>query len=94
MHDSTDKSRGAEPLQSYDERMRAVDMDEANDFPEITPEVEATARRGPIAGLPGRLAQVRIDPDLQSLFPTEQAVNEALRGLAELAKRVEARRAG
>jgi hypothetical protein len=31
---------------------------------------------------------VVIDPDLQSLFPTSEAVNEALRSLASIAKRV------
>jgi hypothetical protein len=28
-----------------------------------------------------------IDPDLQQLFPTSEAVNDALRGLAEIARR-------
>ena len=30
---------------------------------------------------------VAIDPDLQPLFPTSEAVNEALRGLVDLATR-------
>jgi hypothetical protein len=30
---------------------------------------------------------VVIDPDLRALFPTSQAVNDALRGLATIAKR-------
>ncbi len=30
---------------------------------------------------------VVIDPDLSNLFPTSESVNEALRGLASLAKR-------
>ena len=34
---------------------------------------------------------VVIDPDLQSLFPTSEAVNEALRSLASIAKRAGAK---
>ena len=95
MHDSTDKNRASETMLPYDEEMRAIDMDPANDFPEITPEVEATARRGFLAQLQGRSpAFVRIDEDLHQLFPTERAVNDALRKLAELVHQVEARRVG
>lgn len=91
MHEKTNKY---EPLQPYDERMKAMDMDPENDFPEITPEVEATARRGFIAGLQGRAAGlVQIDEDLIQLFPTEKAVNEALRKVAELVRQVERRQA-
>jgi hypothetical protein len=34
---------------------------------------------------------VVIDPDLQTLFPTSEAVNEALRGLANIASRASTR---
>jgi hypothetical protein len=95
MHERTGKDRVSEPVAPYDDEMRSVDMDPANDFPEITPEVEATARRGFLSELRGRApAFVRIDEDLRELFPSEQAVNAALRKVAELVHQVEARRAG
>jgi hypothetical protein len=35
---------------------------------------------------------VVIDPDLSALFPTSEAVNEALRSLASIAKRAQTKR--
>jgi hypothetical protein len=64
----------------YSERARAVDMDPANDFPELPEDARPVRPRGYIylrSRNPSNVAE--IDGDLQELFPTERAVNDALR---------------
>lgn len=63
------------------------------EIPELPDEAWDGAVRG-LAAARVRWGRVRIDPALREIFPTEQAVNDALRALAEVLHQVEARRAG
>lgn len=65
-----------------------TDPEPTEDFPEITEEMLAGAVRGGLADELRRGSNVvRIDEDLQPLFPSERAVNDALRALLPLAQR-------
>ena len=62
------------------------------DDDELLPEYDLSQLQGGVRGkyfdrYHSRLHLVRLEPDLAVLFPTEASVNNALRLLAELAKR-------
>ena len=74
MPDRTDRD------ELYSDQARAIDMDPANDFPEIPEDARPVKPRGWLylrSRNPSNVAD--IDQDLQDLFPTERAVNDALR---------------
>jgi len=67
----------------------AVSPDPTSD--ELRPEYELGQLRGGVRGkyyqrYRSRLHLVRLEPDVATAFPTEEAVNRALRMLAELAR--------
>lgn len=67
----------------------AATPDEAD---ELLPEYDLSQLQGGVRGkylerYRSRLHLVRLEPDVAKAFPTEEAVNRALRLLAELARR-------
>jgi hypothetical protein len=70
------------------------DADELRDEYELTAEQLRNAERGKYAG---RYAEginlVRLDPDVAAVFPDSDAVNRALRALAEIIRQTERRSA-
>lgn len=71
----------------------AAEEPSAESLAEI-PELPDEAWEGAVRGLKAARAKwgrIRVDPDLRELFPTERAVNDALRKLAEIVHQVGAR---
>ena len=69
----------------------AATPDETPADDELRPEYDLSRLRGGVRGkyfarYHSRLRFVRLAPDVAAAFPTEEAVNRALRLLAELAK--------
>jgi hypothetical protein len=70
------------------------DADDMRDEYEFSAEQLQSAARGRYAGrYAGGIDLVRLDPDVATVFPDSEAVNRALRALAEIIRQSERRSA-